>query len=1257
MKHEALVNATDLDLWAQKNESKALLAKLIRRLLQASGVKFKKIEFQSEEGIFTGGWDGFLDSPEAHTYFLRGLSGWEVSAQDGVTVKANKVYGTRTKNTKSADRRKTAFVFVTLRRWSGKSKWVEKRNEERSWRKVVALDATDLEAWLETEPSVHQWVSEHLGKWPEDVSSLDQAWRAWAYVTKPILTPQLILAGRGQQVDAVLSRLAVTASIIPIKADTRDEAVAFFSASLSTLPDAAREALIGRTLVVRTRAAWEKLEHKKTPLLLIALFSDRNGVNLATANGHTVIIPMDRTDASDDGAVKLAPLQRADAQRALLDMGCKKARVQDYARTARRSMMSLRRKLAVEASVQSPEWSKDESASDLIPALLLGAWQDDSEGDRNVYATIAGLDYDEAQRRLTHWAQRPDSPVKQIGSTWCIVSPDDLWTMLLRHITSAHIQRFEEVAKKVFGEAHPMFELPAGDRWAHQMHGKIPVYSNTLRQGIAENLAFIGAHGSSRSFGWGRKLESLAEVMVREALDQADIDWRVWATLGRYLPALAEAAPTRFIQCVEACLKKDPSVLGALFRDDGEDFLFSVPKHTGLVRALETLAWHSDYVAGAVDLLADLMDLDPITSQAKRPLASLCSILHPVVKNTNASVDDRLKLLGAMRKRKHKHAFLLFTRLMPSNEFLTVGFTHEPRWRDWPHDRPDRYDGIDGRESFATLWGWILEDAPNDPARCLLLAKGIDHVGRDHFLKALSVLGEVDRSEWTEDQKRLLWDELRDLHTQHANHRQQSWAMPVDMLDSLAAVVGLVEPSDPVAKFRWVFDGAHQFPRENAENYERVRAEVTRWAAKAILDGAGLNGVRELAMQVDNSWHLGDAVGAVIEDHKAEMELLNWAIASTDDKAKHFGRSLTSSLFQNRGWEWVVAMFNEELWTMWGPRERALFFASLSFTKVTWQNVQGFGLDVEVAYWREVQPWGKLDHDDMLFAASKFMEHGKPLRAITTMFWNGRGETCRAPSDMIANALLASVQTDPEERRALHSADYMIRQAHELLLLRRDIDLQRIAQIEWILFGLLDKKELVLYDEMAKDPAPFADIIAFMFKPLKELDRTPTEQEVRMGGRAYEVLKGWKGMPATKPDGTIDGEALKKWYRDARAAVEGKGRGWSDYHIGEKLRYAPKEADGTWPCLAVRDLIEELKSDALERGIGIEVRNSRGTRSVDLGVGDRASAAHYTKLADDAAFTYPRTAAMLRSIARSLEHDAEWEVERHEAAQDLDFHA
>ncbi len=1254
MKHESLVNATDLDLWAERNESKALLAKLIRWLLQASGVKFKMIDFQSEEGIFSGGWDGFLDSPEGGTYFLRGLSGWEVSAQDGVTAKANKAYTTRTKNTKATDRRKTAFIFVTLRRWPGKSKWVTARNAERSWRKVVALDATDLEAWLETEPSVHQLLSERLGKWPEDVSSLDQTWRAWADVTKPVLSARLIQAGRKPQVESVAKRLDGSPHAISIKADTRDEAVAFFISVVNTLPDGGGERIASRALVVRSREAWEKLERSTTPLVLVALFNDRGGVGLATSKGHTVVVPMDRTDGPDQGSIVLASLDRGEAQQALLEMGCKAVHVRELARTARRSMMSLRRRLATDQALQNPEWSKSGSAPDLIPALLLGTWQDSSEGDQRAYARLAGVDYAEAQHRLMQWAQKPDPPIKLVGGIWFVVSPDDLWTLLSRHLTSAVIGNFENVAKDILCEAHPMYDLPAGERWFPHMRGKAPSYSNTLRHGVAENLAFMGAHGSSLPVVGGRTLSNLVEGIVWRVLEGASADWRIWATLGQSLCALAEAAPEQFLKGVGACLKKTPSVFAALFQSD-EDPMFSVPKHTGLISALETLAWHPDHLAQVASTMADMVELDPITKQTPRPLASLCAILHPVLKNTEASADDRTTVLGALRSRKHRQAYPLLMAILPNDDFQHFNFTHEPRWRDWPHDRPDRFNNADGRESFKKIWDWILADTASEPDRCVLLAKSLRNVGRDQFFAGLEVLRLADRSQWSDDQKRLLWDELRDLHIQHENHREQVWAMPADMLNALAELVKQVEPSETLSKVRWVFDGAHQFPGESVEEYERVHAEVTSSAAQHILARTGVEGVKLLAQQVDDPWQLGNSVGTVIDDGTSETELLVWAAPASDEKTKRFGMSLISALFVRKGWDWAEMIFTTDFWGRWNSSERAVFLSSLSFTKRTWESAERSGRDVEAAYWKAVHPWGKPDEESMLYAAAKFMEHGKPLRALDNIFRHGKGENCTASSAVIADVLAACVKTYSEERRGGHS-DYLITQAHKVLTQRMDVDPQRIALIEWTFFSLLERQKLVLYEEMAKDPAPFAEILVFMFKPVSEPDRRPTEQEAGLARRAYEVLKGWKGMPAMRPDGTIDGEELKKWYRDAKVAVEAKDRLWSDYLFGEKLRYAPKEADGTWPCLAVRELIEDLKSDALEQGVGIEVMNSRGVRAVDMGEGDRASSAYYARLAEEAALTYPRTAAMLRSIARSLEHDAQWEVERHETAQDLDFH-
>lgn len=54
-------------------------------------------------------------------------------------------------------------MFVTPRAWAGKKRWVKARKTS-PWLDVRALDATDLETWLESATSVHLWLAEIMGR-------------------------------------------------------------------------------------------------------------------------------------------------------------------------------------------------------------------------------------------------------------------------------------------------------------------------------------------------------------------------------------------------------------------------------------------------------------------------------------------------------------------------------------------------------------------------------------------------------------------------------------------------------------------------------------------------------------------------------------------------------------------------------------------------------------------------------------------------------------------------------------------------------------------------------------------------------------------------------------------------------------------------------------------------------------------------------------------------------------------------------------
>jgi hypothetical protein len=88
----------------------------------------------------------------------------------------------------------------------------------------------------------------------------------------------------------------------------------------------------------------------------------------------------------------------------------------------------------------------------------------------------------------------------------------------------------------------------------------------------------------------------------------------------------------------------------------------------------------------------------------------------------------------------------------------------------------------------------------------------------------------------------------------------------------------------------------------------------------------------------------------------------------------------------------------------------------------------------------------------------------------------------------------------------------------------------------------------------------------------------------------------------------------------------------------------------------VRDLIEELASEQLERGVEVGVFNSRGVfmkPPTEDGQQERQIAERYQRYANHLGDGWPRTGAMLRRIARRYTSDAHREDLNAELTEDL----
>jgi hypothetical protein len=212
------------------------------------------------------------------------------------------------------------------------------------------------------------------------------------------------------------------------------------------------------------------------------------------------------------------------------------------------------------------------------------------------------------------------------------------------------------------------------------------------------------------------------------------------------------------------------------------------------------------------------------------------------------------------------------------------------------------------------------------------------------------------------------------------------------------------------------------------------------------------------------------------------------------------------------------------------------------------------------------------------------------------------------------------------------------------------VDLDRLANLEWAYLGLLDGHPAspnTLHELLRDDPAFFVEVLGLAFRSKnepKEGDKTPTDEEKMRAQNAYRLLRSWQVVPGSRDGQTVDERTLFDWIERARSLAEERGLlEMCDSRIGEVFAYAPEEADGSWPCLPMRDALEEIGTEDVFDGLCVGIYNKRGMYSKsgrEGGAQERALAEKYRRFAEASKVDWPMTAAALRRVALGYEEDA-----------------
>jgi len=427
-----LINASDLDQWADRPESKLRLPLLVRRLISLSIKGTTEYTVRTEAGIQYGGWDGIIRNSEQKSFQVpQGDSFWEFGCGQDPKSKANEDYDKRTVNPLGVVPANSTYVFVTPRNWSGRDDWAKERSAEGKWKKVIALDADSLKAWLDSIPSIHVWATILLGKQVQGLIGLEQWWDIWRKRTNPIITQEMMLCGRSETKDAISTWYKGNSLQVSLVSGTIEEAAGILAATIAAMEPTIADAFTARTLKVSKGASLSGALVGRTNAILAVEQDDVERVRQDVGEAHR-IIALGNEKTENGRSIEAEKLDPRDLCKLLVPAGCPENEAAELAGLARRSFQAFRRQKALNPDSLRPEWAKKTTDKHLIVSILLAQRWNGADGcaDREIIADISGgLPYEEIEDKCRTLAGLEDPPIRQVGSQWSIISLLDAWTL------------------------------------------------------------------------------------------------------------------------------------------------------------------------------------------------------------------------------------------------------------------------------------------------------------------------------------------------------------------------------------------------------------------------------------------------------------------------------------------------------------------------------------------------------------------------------------------------------------------------------------------------------------------------------------------------------------------------------------------------------------------------------------------------------------------------------------------------------------
>ncbi|MCY3771967.1 MAG: hypothetical protein OXG98_08105, partial [Gemmatimonadetes bacterium] len=1096
------------------------------------------------------GWDGKVETEGSFLEFVpNGASFWEIGTGGRPQSKATRVFNQRTECLPADIRSTSTFVFVTPRSagvdgWSEpkQSKWLLDR-QNRGWQSVRIIDGIKLADWLREFPSIGRWMAAKIGM-SDSLGGFTTPKEHWDVILSmtaiddPPIPPNLFVVGRSDVCGAAKALFDGRTQKLMLFVESEHDVADFVAAFITTLDESSARSYANRCLFITSEDAWRSVIEVQKPHVLVAypqlgLDTEEKAdlLTIAIQKGHAVIVPISSIwyNRESPDIVKLRNPTQSQIETVLKEAEYSENRARELAGYGGDSVSALRRHLQGFGTL--PPYATWENSRSIAQAILIGKWDGNRLADRAAIKTLLGKEYGEWIETIRTDSIRSGSPLIQLNEKWRFIARGESWNSLGIRITDDDLDRFKKAAISVLGEKDPKFDLPKEDRFMASIHEKQLIHSNNLREGLAESLALVGSRPQALISCSDGKSESVAIEVVHEILHGSS--WITWGSLDSLLPQFAEAAPDAFLSAVERQTEDlDNSQFHCLFEQEGGGEVGGWNYISGLLWALETLAWHPDYLCRVSMILADLAAIDPGGNWANRPSNSLVSIFLPWFVQTSASIEIQRAAVNAVISEHPSVGWKLVMDLMPHAHGSTSG-CHKPTWRDLiPREWNGGYDESKYRELVTVYTNLAVGLAKTDTEKLIELVDRLINLPSSAKQTLLHHLAS-DQVKALDDSDRMpIWEKLNSTIRNNRRFPDAKWAMSSDSISELEKVADILAPQSPVYRYRYLFnEGIHELYYSDSRDYEEQRTQIEHdrnTAIQLVISYSGIEAIVDFAKSVASPREVGIALVSATSD-EIEYLVLDKLLRSDNEIEQQIVSGYLWKQYSLLGVKWVECSLSSD----WSMEKKTVLLTLLPFENAIWQLVESH-IDEkhQRLYWQNTNAFVARAGQEINYAVDKLLDCGRSPEALHCI-WYAKLEEQEIDTRLAVRTLQSISETRDAFKRV--RTDWIV----DVIQYLQDsavLDPEVLFSIEWSFLPLWGQfssgSPKTLENHLSSNPTIFAEFLSFCYRSKNE--KKPSQdkidsQRAELAQAAFEELAGGKRWPGVASDGSFDTKAFNDW--------------------------------------------------------------------------------------------------------------------------------